>query len=198
MNRVGAVRFRALAHREQRHASAAARKARRTSGALGLLGRRRLARLALPCLSGKPPGGCAMGFAPGIFMACALALVWYARGLLRSTAGERPSAWRTASFATGILAIYAVLDTRFEYLALHLFFLNRIQHVVMHHVGPFLVALAWPGPHSFAACRRRCGSSWAPVRFGSRCWGCSSRLSPHSCSSPSSTCGSCRACISGR
>lgn len=85
-------------------------------------------------------------FAPGIFLACALALVWYARGLLRSTAGERPSAWRAASFAAGVLAIYAVLDTRFEYLALHMFFLNRIQHVVMHHVGPFLVALAWPGP----------------------------------------------------
>ncbi len=26
-----------------------------------------------------------------------------------------------------------------------MFFLNRIQHVVMHHVGPFLIALAWPG-----------------------------------------------------
>ena len=23
--------------------------------------------------------------------------------------------------------------------------LNRAQHVVMHHLGPFLIALAWPG-----------------------------------------------------
>ncbi len=32
-------------------------------------------------------------------------------------------------------------QTRFLYLAEHEFFLKRIQHVVMHHLGPFLVAL---------------------------------------------------------
>jgi copper(I)-binding protein len=26
-----------------------------------------------------------------------------------------------------------------------MFFLNRLQHVVMHHFGPFLIAVAWPG-----------------------------------------------------
>jgi putative membrane protein len=30
-------------------------------------------------------------------------------------------------------------------MAQHMFFLNRAQHVVMHHIGPFLIALAWPG-----------------------------------------------------
>jgi putative membrane protein len=25
-----------------------------------------------------------------------------------------------------------------------MFFLNRLQHVIMHHLGPFLIALAWP------------------------------------------------------
>jgi putative membrane protein len=42
-------------------------------------------------------------------------------------------------------AIYAVLQTRYLYLAEHEFFLNRIQHVVMHHLGPFLVALGVAG-----------------------------------------------------
>jgi putative membrane protein len=48
-------------------------------------------------------------------------------------------------FFAGLLAIYAVLETRFEYLAEHQFFFNRIQHVTMHHIGPFLLALSWPG-----------------------------------------------------
>ena len=45
----------------------------------------------------------------------------------------------------GVLAIYAVLQTRFEYLAQHMFFLNRVQQTVMHDFGPVLIALAWPG-----------------------------------------------------
>ena len=45
----------------------------------------------------------------------------------------------------GIIAIYAVVQTHFEYLAQHMFLLNRIQQAVMHDLGPVLVALAWPG-----------------------------------------------------
>lgn len=41
-------------------------------------------------------------------------------------------------------AIWIVLQTRYEYLALHMFFFNRLQHMVMHHLGPLLIALAWP------------------------------------------------------
>lgn len=69
---------------------------------------------------------------------------WYARGLANANSPQRPSRWRTAAFSAGIVAIYAVLLTRFEYLAEHMFFLNRLQHVVMHHLGPLLIALAWP------------------------------------------------------
>jgi putative membrane protein len=45
----------------------------------------------------------------------------------------------------GVVAIYAVLQTRYDYWAQHMFFLHRIQHVVMHHVGPFLLALGGAG-----------------------------------------------------
>ncbi|MBR0551071.1 cytochrome c oxidase assembly protein [Stakelama marina] len=54
--------------------------------------------------------------------------------------------WRIGFFAMGMLLIWAVLQTRFEYVAQHMFFMNRIQHVVMHHLGPFLIAVAWPWP----------------------------------------------------
>lgn len=79
------------------------------------------------------------------FLAAGLALGWYWRGLTRLPPAERPPAWRGLSYVAGVLAVYAVLQTHFEYLAEHMFFLNRIQHVVMHHIGPFLIVLAWPG-----------------------------------------------------
>ena len=84
-------------------------------------------------------------FSPLWFAATALALYWYARGVARSIPGERPALWRSVLFLLGIGVIYCVLQTRFEYLAEHMFFLNRAQHVAMHHIGPFLIALAWPG-----------------------------------------------------
>ena len=79
------------------------------------------------------------------FLAAALALWWYGRGLLLMPQSERPATWRTIAYFAGIIAIYAVLQTHFEYLAQHMFFLNRVQQAVMHDLGPVLVALAWPG-----------------------------------------------------
>jgi putative membrane protein len=56
-----------------------------------------------------------------------------------------PPWWRRVLFLLGMGVIYAVLQTHFEYLSQHMFFLNRLQHLAMHHVGPFLLAIAWPG-----------------------------------------------------
>ena len=72
--------------------------------------------------------------------------------------------WRATCFLTGLAAIYLVLLTRFEYLAQHMFFLNRIQHAVMHHLGPFLIAVSWPGAtiaRGMPAAARRCCASVA-------------------------------------
>lgn len=78
------------------------------------------------------------------FYATAFPLLWYLRGLGRLSAGSKPSLWRIGAFVSGTAIIYAVLQSRLEYLAQHMFFLNRLQHVAMHHLGPFLIALAWP------------------------------------------------------
>ena len=80
-----------------------------------------------------------------VYLGAALSLWWYARGLMRTGIADHPALWRQACFVIGIIGIYAVLQTRLEYLMTHMFFMNRIQHVVMHHLGPFLIALAWPG-----------------------------------------------------
>lgn len=81
---------------------------------------------------------------PG-FLAAGFALLWFLRGLYRAPAAERMPGWRCACFLVGFAAIYAVLLTRLEDLAEHMFFLNRVQHAVLHHFGPFLIALSWPG-----------------------------------------------------
>lgn len=70
---------------------------------------------------------------------------WYVRGLALLPAAERPAPWRRAFFLLGMAAIWAVMQTRYLYLAEHEFFLNRIMHVVLHHLGPFLVALGLAG-----------------------------------------------------
>jgi putative membrane protein len=84
------------------------------------------------------------------FLTASLGLWWYARGVIRTAPHACPSPWRQASFLLGVLAIYAVVQSRFDYMAQHEFFLNRVQHIFMHHLGPFLIALAWPGDTLYA------------------------------------------------
>lgn len=79
------------------------------------------------------------------FPTLAMTLWWYGHGLARTRPESRPPRWRQAFFLAGMAGLYAVLQTRFEYMTQHMFFLNRIQHIVMHHLGPFLIALGWPG-----------------------------------------------------
>jgi putative membrane protein len=79
------------------------------------------------------------------FLAAALGLWWYARGVRLIPTTERPAIARSLAFVAGVALIYAVLQTHFDYAAQHMFFLNRLQHLAMHHLGPFLIALGWPG-----------------------------------------------------
>jgi len=80
------------------------------------------------------------------FLGTAFPLWWFLHGLALTPPQARPAPVRCAAFLLGLAVIYAVLQTRFDYMAQHMFFLNRIQHVVMHHLGPILIALAAGGP----------------------------------------------------
>jgi putative membrane protein len=101
------------------------------------------------------------------FLAAGFVLVWFVRGLHRTATGVRMPPWRCWCFLIGFASVYAVLLTRFEYIAQHMFFLNRLQHAVLHHLGPFLMALSWPGAtiaRGMPTALRRCCES-APVRL---------------------------------
>jgi putative membrane protein len=80
-------------------------------------------------------------FSPLIAASFGLVLVLWLRGFARrrdARAGE------AVAFLTGLGLCYVVLHTRFDYYAQYMFFVHRLQHLVLHHLGPFLIALAAP------------------------------------------------------
>ncbi|MGH8686248.1 MAG: cytochrome c oxidase assembly protein [Burkholderiales bacterium] len=85
-------------------------------------------------------------FSPAVFALCAGSAVLYVAGLTRTPRAERPHGARTLAFLLGCGLVYFVMQTRFDFLSQHMFFVHRIQHLVLHHLGPFLVALSQPLP----------------------------------------------------
>lgn len=82
-----------------------------------------------------------------ILAACAAAVALYVCGLTRSrAAGERVGFWKPLAFLLGVGLMYAVTQTHLDYYSQFLFFAHRAQHLVLHHLGPFLVALSAPAP----------------------------------------------------
>ncbi len=80
-----------------------------------------------------------------VFLGTWFVLLWYGRGLRLVPAAARPGRLRQGFFLTGVALIYAVLQTHFEYLAQHMFCLNRTQAVVVGMVGPFFIGIGWMG-----------------------------------------------------
>jgi putative membrane protein len=84
-------------------------------------------------------------FSPTVLVCCLGAAILYWRGMRqRRRAGQSTAFWRTLSFFVGLLLIYAVMQTYFDYLSQHMFWVHRLQHLVLHHLGPFLIVLATP------------------------------------------------------
>ncbi|NIR59432.1 MAG: cytochrome c oxidase assembly protein [Gammaproteobacteria bacterium] len=84
-------------------------------------------------------------FSPVVLVTCTAAVLLYARGLARSrAAGERVGPWRPLAYFVGLTLVYAVLQTHIDYLSQHMFWVHRGQHLVLHHLGPFLLALSAP------------------------------------------------------
>lgn len=78
---------------------------------------------------------------------------------------------RQLLFWLGLLLLYNGLHTHLDYYAEHEFFIHRIQHIVLHHLGPFLVVLAYPGVTMRRGLslkwrlRLRASLHWLPVRW---------------------------------
>lgn len=83
-------------------------------------------------------------FSPTMLAVTLAVLAAYGRGWRR--VGRAAGLAGPLAFIAGVALPYAFLETHLEYLALHLFWLSRIHHLVLHHLAPFLLALSAPGP----------------------------------------------------
>lgn len=58
---------------------------------------------------------------------------------------HRVSRSRQCFFWFGLTLLYLSLHTMLDYYAERMFFMHRIQHLVLHHLGPLVVMAAYPG-----------------------------------------------------
>ena len=72
----------------------------------------------------------------------AVVVTLYARGTRYANGPNSRS--RHALFYLGIFLIYCALQTSWDYYASHMFFVHRLQHLVLHDIGPALLAAAAP------------------------------------------------------
>ncbi|WP_203299722.1 cytochrome c oxidase assembly protein [Marinobacter sediminum] len=85
-------------------------------------------------------------FSPLTVFSFAAMLGLYSIGLLRMPAADRPGPVRIVTFVLGVMLCYAVMQTRFDYYSQYMFFVHRGQHLILHHLGPLLIALSNPLP----------------------------------------------------
>ncbi|PMS37123.1 putative membrane protein [Trinickia symbiotica] len=78
---------------------------------------------------------------PTVVIAIVGAAILFVRGVRHA----RVSPLRQAAFWFGLVALYVVLHTRLDYYFEHEFFMHRLQHLVLHHLGPFFIAWSYPG-----------------------------------------------------
>ena len=84
-------------------------------------------------------------FSPTLLIICAVTLTLYVRGIVAlGRGGDRVGFWRALTFFLGVALNYAVLQTYVDYLSQHMFWIHRLQHLILHHVGPVLIVLAAP------------------------------------------------------
>lgn len=84
-------------------------------------------------------------FSPTVLLCTVVAatLFWLGTRRLERT-GQAPGWARRISFYLGLIVLYVPLQTHYDYLAQHMFWIHRLQHLLLHHVGPMLVAIAVP------------------------------------------------------
>ncbi|MDX1805196.1 MAG: cytochrome c oxidase assembly protein [Alcanivorax sp.] len=108
-------------------------------------------------------------FSPLTLLLCVFFTGLYLLGWRQlALSGKAPSGWRVMAFFVGVLLCYAVIHTQFDYYARFMFFMHRLQHLVLHHLGAFLIALSNPIPVFMAAFGGRrsawLAALWRPLR----------------------------------
>ncbi len=87
---------------------------------------------------------------------------------IRGCRARREPILRQVGFWLGLVLIYGALHTRLDYYAQREFFIHQIQETVLHHLGPFLIALAWPGATLLAGVPAAWRERWLAPLLASR------------------------------
>lgn len=103
-------------------------------------------------------------FSPTVVVAVLVAAILFARGARHA----RVSFARRLAFWLGLAGIYVALHTRLDYFFEHEFFMHRLQHLVLHHLGPFLIALSYPGAALRAGIPFRLRQRWLVPAMNTR------------------------------
>jgi putative membrane protein len=94
-----------------------------------------------------PPSAVALllpwGFSPTVVVTIALVFTLYTVGAARTD--PAPPRHRRVAFYLGLFLLYSALQTSWDYYASHMFFVHRLQHFILHDVGPALLAASAPG-----------------------------------------------------
>lgn len=80
-------------------------------------------------------------FSPALLLMFFVGAVLYVRGVRVHRVGIA----RQILFWVGLILLYLSMHTRIDYYAERLFFAHRLQHLVLHHLGPLLIMGAYPG-----------------------------------------------------
>ncbi|MBB5215074.1 cytochrome c oxidase assembly protein [Parapusillimonas granuli] len=64
---------------------------------------------------------------------------------IRGQRVHRVTLARQFFFWAGVAFLYLSMHTRIDYYAERMFFIHRLQHLVLHHLGPLLIMGAYPG-----------------------------------------------------
>lgn len=102
---------------------------------------------------------------PLVSVTTGVVLLLYLRGLRR---GPRRGVWRNGAFFLGLALTYGVSQTQFDYFAQFVFFLHRLQHLILHHVGAMLLVLSDPLPALAAGTPQRLRSRFIEPLWRSR------------------------------
>ncbi len=102
-----------------------------------------------------------------VVIAISIVAILFSRGCVNS----KPSSRQKLYFWTGLISIYLVSHTQFDYYSQHQFFIHRLQHLVLHHLGPFLIVLSSPLPILFNGVPEKgrhfvkLATGWKPLQF---------------------------------
>jgi len=101
---------------------------------------------------------------PTVAATTLLAALLYLRGG-RCQRSTRP---RQIAFWVGLAILYLAQHSQLDYYAQREFFLHQTQQALLHMLGPFLLALAWPGRTLLAGVPGHWRRRWVEPLLGSR------------------------------